>query len=138
LDGYVRDLTASRGGDVIAAETYPRRERLSSSDSGFPRRDFMAEVNISVPHGQTVEAARVNFETAIGEAQAQHGRWIQRVEWSEDRSSAVLSGPGYRVTVRFDEVNVHVRGQVPLALKLLEGPVRRFVRQTLGNGPASS
>ncbi len=96
----------------------------------------MAELNIIVKHGQTAEEARANFEKAIGQAQLQHGRWIRQVEWSADRTSALLSGPGYQVTLSFDEVHVYARGQVPLALKLLEGPVRRFVEQTLGKGPA--
>ena len=45
--------------------------------------------------------------------------------------SAILSGPGYRVTLSFDDENVYASGHVPLALKLLEGPIRRFVEQTL-------
>ncbi|MFO0888516.1 MAG: hypothetical protein U0790_05130 [Isosphaeraceae bacterium] len=98
----------------------------------------MAELNIAVKHGQTAEAARANFEKAIHEAQAQHGRWIHRVDWAPDRKSALLAGPGYELTLSFDDVNVYARGQVPLALKLFEGPVRRFVERTLGNDPASS
>jgi len=98
----------------------------------------MANLNIAVKHGQSSEEARANFEKAIGQAQVQHGRWIRQVEWSEDRTSALLSGPGYQVTLSFDEAHVYVRGQVPLAFKLLEGPVRKFVESTLGKDPASS
>lgn len=91
----------------------------------------MAELNMAVKHGQTAEAARANFEKAITTAHAQHGRWIRQVEWSPDRSVAVLSGPGYRITLSFDDENVYAKGTVPLAMKLLEGPIRRFVEQTL-------
>ena len=95
---------------------------------------MMAELNMTVKHGQTADAARANFEKGITAAHAQHGRWIRQVEWSADRKSAILSGPGYRVTLSFDEQNVYARGNVPLAFKLLEGPMRRFVEQTLAEG----
>jgi hypothetical protein len=91
----------------------------------------MAELNMAVKHGQTAEAARANFEKAITAAHAQHGRWIRQVEWLPDRSGAILMGPGYRITLRFDDENVYAKGQVPLAMKWLEGPIRRFVEQTL-------
>jgi hypothetical protein len=94
----------------------------------------MAELNLAVKHGQTAEAARANFARAIDEAQAQHGRWVRQVKWSPDGTSAVLSGPGYRVTLSLDDQNVYARGNVPLAFKWLEGPVRRFVEQTMSNG----
>ena len=94
----------------------------------------MAELNMTVKHGQTADAARANFEKAITAAHEQHGRWIQQVEWSVDRTSAIVSGPAYRVTLSLDDQNVYARGNVPLALKLLEGTVRRFVEQTLAKG----
>jgi hypothetical protein len=95
----------------------------------------MAELNVIVKHSQTSEAARASFQKAITQAHAEHGRWIRHVEWSADRSSAVLSGPSYQITLSFDDQNVYARGNVPLAIKLLvEGPVRRFVEQSLSGG----
>jgi hypothetical protein len=94
----------------------------------------MAVLNMTFKHGQTAAAARANFEKAITAAHAHHGRWIRQVEWSADRTLAILSGPAYRVTLSFDDQNVYAKGNVPLALKLLEGPVRRFVEQTLARG----
>ena len=35
----------------------------------------MAEMNMSVKHGLSLDAARVNFERSITTAQAEHGRW---------------------------------------------------------------
>jgi len=94
----------------------------------------MAELNMTVKHGQTADAAHAKFEKVITAAHAQHGRWIQHVEWSADRKSAILSGPAYQLTLSFDDQNVYAKGNVPLALKLLEGSVRRFVEQTLAEG----
>lgn len=90
----------------------------------------MAQIDVAVKHGQSPEAARANFRKAITEAQAHHGHWIRKVTWADD-TTAVLSGPGYEVTLRLDAENVTAKGHVPLALKLLEGPIRRFVEQTL-------
>jgi hypothetical protein len=92
---------------------------------------LMAELNLTIKHGQTGAVAQANFEKAITAAHARHGRWIRQVEWSADRKSAILSGPAYHVTLSFDDQNVYARGNVPLALKLLEWQVRRFVEQTL-------
>ena len=91
----------------------------------------MADLNMSVRHGQTEAAARANFEKVITAAHAAHRRWIWQVEWSPDRSSAILTGPAYRVTLTVDAQNVYAMGNVPLAMKLLEGPMRRFIEQTL-------
>ncbi len=91
----------------------------------------MAELNMTVKHGQTADTARANFEKVIAAAHANHGRWIRHVEWSADRKAAILSGPAYQLTLSFDDQNVYASGNVPLAFKLLEGPVRRFVEQTL-------
>ncbi len=91
----------------------------------------MAELNMTIKHGQAPEAARANFVKGITEAHQHHGRWIRDVEWSADRTTAVLSGPGYRVTLTLDDESVHAQGKVPLALKLLEGQIRKFVEKTL-------
>lgn len=91
----------------------------------------MAQLNMSFEHGQPWDAARANFEAAVERAQADHGRWIHGVEWSDDRTSAALSGPSYRVVLEVDPTHVHAQGQIPFAIKLLEPAVRRYVERTL-------
>lgn len=92
----------------------------------------MAQLNMAFEHGQPWEAARANFETAITKAESDYARWIHSVRWSEDRTAAVLSGPSYEIALELDETHVRARGRVPLAVKLLEPSVRRFVERTLG------
>jgi hypothetical protein len=91
----------------------------------------MAEVNMSIEHGQAPDEARANFVRGIEKAWAEHGRWIHKVAWADDRTSAVLSGPSYEVAMSLDDTHVHARGHVPLAFKLLERQVRRFIEQLL-------
>ncbi|APW58849.1 polyhydroxyalkanoic acid system family protein [Paludisphaera borealis] len=91
----------------------------------------MAQVNMSFEHGQPPEVARENFVKGIEKAHAEHGRWIHKVSWSDDRTSAVLTGPSYEVTMSLDDTHVHARGRVPLAFKLFERPVRRYIEQSL-------
>lgn len=91
----------------------------------------MSELNITMKHGQSPGTAQANFEKAVLSAQREHPRWIHGVEWSGDRRSAVLSGPSYRVTLSLDDENLYARGTIPLALKLMERPIRRFVEETL-------
>lgn len=91
----------------------------------------MAQVNMSIEHGQTPDAARESLRRGIEGALAEHGRWIHGVSWSDDGTAAVLTGPSYRVTMSLDDTHLHARGQVPLAIKLLERPVRRFIEQSM-------
>jgi hypothetical protein len=71
--------------------------------------------------------------TGIARAEVEHPRWIRRVEWSDDRTTARLSGPGFAVVVTLDERNVHFKGTVPIFPRLLERPVRRFVAEVFKN-----
>jgi hypothetical protein len=127
--GTIVPLPRCLAGCEEREKSYNVSVRLSSfiAIQGRP----MAELKMAVPHGQTATAARANFEKAITAAHAQHGRWIRQVEWSPSRSIAVLSGPGFRITLSLDDQNVYASGNVPLAIKMLEGPIRRFVEQTL-------
>lgn len=91
----------------------------------------MAQLDMAVEHGQTAEAARENFEKAIATAQSQYGRFIQRLEWSPDRTEVRVSGSGFDVRLSYDDRKVHARGTVPMAAKLLEGPIRAFIARAL-------
>lgn len=91
----------------------------------------MAKLNMAIKHGQTPEEAQANFVKVITEAHERHGHWIKRVEWSADRTSATLTGHAYEVRLWYDEHQVYAQGHVPLAFKLLEGSIRRFVEQCL-------
>lgn len=95
----------------------------------------MADLNLSYAHGQSPEAARVHFETAVTKAAKQFGFWIRSVEWDAGRTSARLTGPGYSVLTRVDDTHVHAEGSIPIPLGFLEGPVRRFLGQTLPPKP---
>lgn len=95
----------------------------------------MPAVKLSIEHGQSLEGARSALEAGITRAAARHRFWVRRVEWREDRASADVSGPGYRVRLTVDERQVHVTGNIPVAPERLEGPVRRFIAENLGPGP---
>jgi Putative polyhydroxyalkanoic acid system protein (PHA_gran_rgn) len=91
----------------------------------------MAKLNLALDHGQTLAEARANFERAISAAQDRFGAWIQRADWSEDRSSVRMTGPGFDVELSYDAQKVYARGTVPLAFKLMEGSIKSFIRQAL-------
>ena len=93
----------------------------------------MASLNMSVKHGQPFETAKANFEKGLTAAQEKHSIYIKTVAWSDDRTSAKLSGPGYEVTLHVDQDSVHANGSVPFFVKFMEGPIRKFVEETLGN-----
>jgi hypothetical protein len=93
----------------------------------------MAKVNMALDHGQTLATAHANFERAISAAQHRFGKWIHRVDWSNDRDSVQMVGPGFDVVLSYDEHKVHVRGTVPIAFKLMEVPIKAFITQALAH-----
>jgi hypothetical protein len=93
----------------------------------------MARLNIAIEHGQPPDLAAAKFQAAILDAQDRFGSWIDQVDWSEDRRSATLSGSGFEVRFWFDDRLVHAQGQIPLAWKLLEGPMRSYLKGVIDN-----
>ena len=91
----------------------------------------MAQLDMAVEHGQTLEAARENFEKAVAAAQTKYGTWIRRMDWSPDRTAVNVAGTGFDVRLSYDDRKVYARGTIPMALKLLEGPIRAFVARAL-------
>lgn len=91
----------------------------------------MAQLDMAVEHGQTADAARENFEKAIEAARSQYGRFIRRLEWSPDRTEVHVTGSGFDVRLSFDDRKVYARGTVPMAAKLLEGPIKAFIARAL-------
>lgn len=97
----------------------------------------MAALKMSVKHGQPFAVASANFDSGISRAEAKFRSQIRQVEWSDDRSSATLKGPGFEVLLKVDADSVHATGHVPFFFKLFEGQMRKFVEETLafpGNG----
>jgi hypothetical protein len=78
---------------------------------------------------------QADFEEAIAKAQTRFATWVHQVNWSDDRTSVTLIGTGFNVDLSYDEQKVYVRGTVPIAFKLMEGPVRSFIAQALADGP---
>jgi hypothetical protein len=92
----------------------------------------VAALDMSVKHGQTWDAARANFENGVAQARAKFPAYVRGVAWSDDRTSAHLTGPGFDVVLSVDADSVHARGTVPFFVRMLEGPIRRFVEESLG------
>ncbi len=91
----------------------------------------MAKLNMAIDHGQTPAMARVNFERAINAAQDRFSKWIHSAEWSADRDSVKMVGPGFDVVLSYDDKKAYARGTVPLAFKLMEVPIKAFITQAL-------
>jgi Putative polyhydroxyalkanoic acid system protein (PHA_gran_rgn) len=91
----------------------------------------MARITIAVDHGQTPETAGENFEKAISAAQDRYGTWIKSADWSADRRSLRMTGPGFDVELSYDNEKVYARGSVPLAFKLMEGLIKSFIKEAL-------
>lgn len=91
----------------------------------------MARLEFSMEHGQPPERAQEHFEAGIAEAVERYGSWIGRLDWSEDRRAAMVSGSGYEVRLWYDDRFLHAHGHIPLAWKLFEPAMRNRVRKML-------
>ena len=109
--------------------TYFIPERPSRMHSEPVRQ--MAKLNMAIDHGQAPAVARANFERAISAAQDRFSKWIHRADWSANRDSVKMLGPGFDVVLSYDDQKVYARGTVPLAFKLMEVPIRAFITQAL-------
>jgi Putative polyhydroxyalkanoic acid system protein (PHA_gran_rgn) len=88
----------------------------------------MAQLDITIEHGQPPEVARAKFQAAIREARSRFPDWIDRLDWSETGDSATFIGSGFNVRCWYDERAVHVQGTIPLAIKLLESAIRTQIK----------
>lgn len=93
----------------------------------------MAKLNMAIDHGQTPANASVNFERAITAAVDRFGKYIPHVDWSANRDSVKLAGPGFNVELSYDDKKVYARGTVPMAFRLMELPVKAFIKQALAH-----
>jgi hypothetical protein len=82
-------------------------------------------------HGRPPGAAQASFEAGIEEAVSRYGSWIDRVDWSEDRHAARITGSGYDVNLWYDDRFLHAQGQIPLAWKLFEPAIRSRIRSMI-------
>ena len=90
----------------------------------------MPLMNLTMKHGQTWETARVNFDKGISDASRSFSMWIQRVEWSADRTAATLHGHGFHVEMWVDPQDVHAKGDLPFFAKMFEAPLKGFLQRT--------
>ena len=104
----------------------------------------MRELNFSVRHHMSLDAARQRLEETVRDAQAQLGSLIHRVEWSADRSAVTLAGLSFTGKVWVDGEEAHAVIDVPLLGRLLASPVvtglrghleRRFKQLPPGGSP---
>jgi hypothetical protein len=93
----------------------------------------MAQLDMAVEHGQSPEAARINFERAVAAAQVEYAGWIHRLEWSQDRTAVTVTGTGFNVTLSYDDEKVYARGTIPLAFKLFERPIKSFILKSISH-----
>lgn len=113
-----RQRVASRGG-TEAAQT------------GHMLGKAMPLIDLTVPHGRTIEEARQRLETAVHQVCVQFGAVIRRAEWAPDRNRVKLEGVGIRVEIWVDAREVHAMGDIPLLGALLGGPLASGLKQII-------
>ena len=89
----------------------------------------MPLITLSLKHGETLDGAQKNLETAVERVQSQFGFMVQKVEWALDRRQVRIDGTGFWVEMRVDVEHVHVTGDVPILGRLLGSPVATGLKQ---------
>lgn len=97
----------------------------------------MARLDLKLEHGQSMDVAQAKLEAGVAAAMERYGSWIGRLDWSEDRHCATVSGAGYEVRLWYDEQFVHAQGHVPLAWKLFEPAIKAHIRKVIDRPLAS-
>ena len=94
-------------------------------------KEAMPLIDLTVPHGRTMEEARQRLETAVHQVSVQFGTVIRRVEWASDRNRVKLEGVGIRVEIWVDAREVHAMGDIPILGALLGGPLASGLKQII-------
>src|SRR4051812_14064951 len=89
----------------------------------------MSFVTFSVKHGGTLDQAKAQLRTAVGQVQSQLGGMIDRTEWAADGSAVKVWGKGFEVEMRVDPADVHVAGNLTFLGGLMSGPVGGMLKQ---------
>ena len=79
----------------------------------------MPLIQVKVKHGRTLEEARDRLAQAVSQLQTQFGMLIRSTEWSPARDAVTLTGPGVRLDLRVDPIDVHVSGDIPMLASLV-------------------
>ena len=91
----------------------------------------MPLINLSVPHGQSLEEARSHLETAVHKVLSPFGALVRQVAWSDDHTWVRLDGIGCWVQLWVDAQDVHATGDLPLLGALFGRPVAAGLKQIL-------
>jgi hypothetical protein len=93
---------------------------------------------LSVRHGRTREEACSRLEYAVDEVRRRFGPLAQGFAWSPGRDTVTITGAVFRVEMRVDAEEIHVKGDIPLIGALagtrLEAGLRQIVNRTFGKG----
>ena len=93
-------------------------------------KEAMPLIDLTVPHGRTMEEARQRLQTAVHQVSVQFGAGIRRVEWAPDRNRVKLEGVGIRVEIWVDAQEVHAMGDIPILGALLASGLKQIIQQT--------
>jgi hypothetical protein len=91
----------------------------------------MPLLDLTLQHGQTLEEARRNLETAVHQVSSQFGTFVRRIQWEPDRSRVKLEGVGFWVEMRVDAQAVHATGDVAVVGRLLGSSLASKLTQIL-------
>jgi hypothetical protein len=94
-------------------------------------KEPMPLIDLTIPHGRTMEEARQRLEAAVHQVSVQFGPVIRRVEWASDRNRVQLEGVGIRLEIWIDARDVHATGDIPILGALLGGPLASGLRQII-------
>jgi len=90
-------------------------------------------MHFSIKHNRTRQDACDLLQKAVDQASSNFSTMIQRIEWSADRSSVKLFGPGAQVDLWVDDFEVHATADIPALSRLLGGPLVSGLRGVLEN-----
>ena len=100
--------------------------------------EAMPLIDLTIAHGQNIEAARQRLEAAVRRVSVQFGALIRRVDWTPDRDRVQLEGVGIRLEIWVDARDVHAVGDIPILGALLGGSLaaglKQIIQQTFQKG----
>ena len=93
----------------------------------------MSLISMSVEHHSNLVDARQRLSLAVQDVRTKFASAIRSEEWSPDRSTVTLQGPGVLINLRVDDSHVHATGDIPLLNTLLGSTIGKAITGGLKN-----
>ena len=93
----------------------------------------MAKIDREFPNPVGLESAKSKLVPVLEKLQADYSKFISDVKWSDDKSSASITGNGFSGNFSITEDKIHVVVDLNFALGMFKGKIEDEIASRVSN-----